>query len=122
MRVKLLLCYKEMANWRSPLIEKTEMSQSKLLKFKTYPSNLLYRAYFKFDENFINPIELPTFPKELQVDSSELKKGLERISAFAVSKYLIQDLMSLKPRNIFKSLVSLPRTIFTVISQARSKY
>tara|TARA_Y100000589_G_C26969479_1_gene553975 strand:+ start:183 stop:479 length:297 start_codon:yes stop_codon:yes gene_type:complete len=98
------------------------MSKTKLLKFKTYPTNWLYRAYFKFEENFINPIELPDFSKEIQVDSSELKKGLERISAFAVSRYLIQDLISLKPKNIFKSLLSLPRTIFTVISQARSKY
>ena len=98
------------------------MSQTKLLKFKTYPSNWLYRAYFKLEENFIHPIELPSFPKELQVNSSELKKGLDRISAFAISRYLVQDLINLKPRNILKSLVSLPLTIFTVISQARSKY
>ena len=98
------------------------MSQTKLLKFKTYPSNLLYQAYFKFEENFLNPLELPIFPKEFQLDSSELKKGLERISAFAVSRYLIQDLINLKPRNIIKSLVSLPRTIYTVISKSRSKY
>ena len=70
----------------------------------------------------MHPIELPTFPKELQVDTSELKKGLERISTFAVSRYLIQDLITLKPKNIIKGLVSLPRTIFIVISQARSKY
>ena len=120
--VVLLLCNKEMANWRSPLQKKTEMSQTKLLKFKTYPSNWLYKVYFKLEESFMHPIELPNFPKELRVDSSELKKGLERISAFAVSRYLLQDLISLKPRNILKSLVSLPRTIFTVISQARSKY
>ena len=98
------------------------MSQAKLLKLKTYPSNWLFRAYFKFEKNFMYPIELPNFPKELQVDSSELKKGLERISAFAISRYLIQDLISMKPRNILISLVTLPRTIFTVISQARSKY
>ena len=98
------------------------MSQTKLLKFKTYPINWLYRAYFKFEEKFIYPIELPTFPKELQVDSSELKKGLERISDFAVSRYLIQELISLKPRNFLRKLVTLPRTIFSVISQARSKY
>ena len=70
----------------------------------------------------MHPIELPTFPKELQVDTSELKKGLERISTFAVSRYLIQDLITLKPKNIIKGFVSLPRTIFIVISQARSKY
>ena len=98
------------------------MSQTKLLKFKTYPSNWLYRAYFKFEEKFINPVELPNFPKELQVDSSELKRGLDRISNFAVSRYLIKELVNFKPKNIFKSLVSLPRTIFNVISQARSKY
>ena len=98
------------------------MSQTKLIKFKTYPSNWIYRAYFNFEEKFIYPKELPIFPKELQIDSSELKKGLERISAFAVSRYLIQDLISLKPRNILKNLVTMPRTILTVISQARSKY
>ena len=98
------------------------MSQTNLLKFKTYPSNWLYRAYFKFEEKFIYPVELPTFPKELQVDSSALKKGLNSISTFAVSRYLIQDLINLKPRNILKTLVTLPHTIFTVISQARSKY
>ena len=111
-----------MANWKGQFIDKAEMSQTKLLKFKTYPSNWLYRAYFKFEEKFIYPIELPNFPKELHLDSSELKKGLDRISAFAISRYLIQDLISLKPRNILKSLVTLPGTIFTVISQARSKY
>ena len=98
------------------------MSQTKLLKFKTYPSNWLYRAYFKFEENFMHPTQLPAFPKELQVDSSQLKRGLEKISAFAISRYLIQDLISLKPRNILKNFISLPWTLFTVISQARSKY
>ena len=98
------------------------MSQTRLLKFKTYPSNWLYRAYFKFEENFMSPIELPAFPKELRVDSSEIKKGLEKISAFAISKYLIQDLKNLRPRHILKSLASIPMTLFTVISQARSKY
>jgi len=70
----------------------------------------------------MRPIELPAFPKELQVDSSQLKKGLDKISAFAVSKYLIQDLTNLRPKHILKTLISLPSTIFTVISQARSNY
>jgi len=47
---------------------------------------------------------------------------LEKISAFAISKYLIQDLTNLRPRHILKSLASIPMTLFTVISQARSKY
>ena len=98
------------------------MSQTRLLKFKTYPSNWLYRAYFKFEENFMGPMELPAFSKELRLDSSEIRKGLEKISAFAISKYLIQDLTNLRPRHILKSLASIPMTLFTVISQARSKY
>ncbi len=98
------------------------MSQTRLLKFKTYPTNWLYRAYFKFEENFMGPIELPAFPKELKVDSSGIKKGLGKISAFAISRYLIQDLTNLRPRQILKSLASIPMTLFTVISQARSKY
>ena len=98
------------------------MSQTRLLKFKTYPTNWLYRAYFKFEENFMGPIELPTFPKELKVNSSEIKKGLEKISAFAISRYLIQDLTNIRPRQILKSLASIPMNLFTIISQARSKY
>ena len=98
------------------------MSQTRLLKFKTYPTNWLYRIYFKFEENFMRPIELPAFSKELQVDSSDLKKGLEKISAFAISKYLIQDLTNLKPRTFLKNLASFTVNFFKVISQARSKY
>ena len=99
-----------------------KMPQTRLLKFKTYPTNWLYRAYFKFEENFMGPMELPAFSKELRLDSSEIRKGLERISAFAISRYLIQDLTNLRLRHILKSLASIPMTLFTVISQARSKY
>ena len=98
------------------------MSQTRLLKFKTYPTNWLYRAYFKFEENFMSPIELPAFPKELRVDPSGIKKGFGKISAFAISRYLIHDLTNLRPRQILKSLASIPMTLFSVISQARSKY
>ena len=98
------------------------ISQTRLLKFKTYPSNWLYKAYFKFEENFMNPIELPAFPKELQVNSLEIKKSIKKISAFAISRYLIQDLTNIRPRHIFKNLVSIPMTLFKIISQARSKY
>ena len=98
------------------------MSQTRLLKFKTYPTNWLYRAYFKFEENLMGPIELPAFQKELRVDPSGIKKGLGKFSAFAISRYLIQDLTNLRPRQILKSLASIPKTLFTVISQARSKY
>jgi len=96
------------------------MSPTKLLKFNTYPTNFLFREFFKFEVNYIHPIKLPQFPKELQIDSSELHKGLERISNFAVSKYLIQDLTNINPKNILKSLVLTPQKMFVVISQARS--
>ena len=41
------------------------MSQTKLLKFKTYPSNWLYRAYFKFEEKFIYPKLIILLPKKI---------------------------------------------------------
>ena len=98
------------------------MSQSRLLKIKTSPTNWLYKAYFKFEEIFISSIELPAFPKEIQVDTSALKKGLEGISDFAVSRYLIKDLTNLRPKHIFKGLASLPKTFFAIIYQSLSKY
>ena len=98
------------------------MSKSRLLKIKTYPTNWLYRAYFKFEEIFISAVELPDFPKEIQVNTSKLKKGLGEISDFAVSRYLIQDLTNLRPKHIIKGLASLPKTIFAIIFQSLSKY
>ena len=98
------------------------MSQTKLLKFKTYPTNLLFREFFKFEVNYMHPIELPVFPKEFQLDSSELHKGLEKISNFAVSKYIIKDLTDIKPKNILKKLILTPSKLLKTISQARSNY
>ena len=98
------------------------MSQSRLLKIKTYPTNWLYKAYFKFEEIFISSIELPVFPTEIKVDASGLKKGLGEISDFAVSRYLIQDLTNIRPKHIIKGLASLPKTIFAIIFQSLSKY
>ncbi len=96
------------------------MSQTKLLKFNTYLTTFLFREFFKFESNYMRPIVLPVFPNEFQLDASELHKGLEKISNFAVSKYIIQDLASIKPKNILKNLFSTPQKMFTVISQARS--
>ena len=61
------------------------MSQAKLLKFKTYPANLLFREFFNFEANYLHQADLPTFPKELRLDTSEFKKGFQKISAFAIS-------------------------------------
>ena len=66
--------------------------------------------------------ELPDFPKEFKVDTSKLKKGLKRISAFAISKYIIKDLTNLRPRNIFRNLISLPNQLFSTILQARTRF
>ncbi len=69
----------------------------------------------------MHPINLPAFPKEFNLDSSELKKSLEKVSVFVVSKYLIQDLTNMKPKIFFQNLVSQPQKILAVISQAKSK-
>ena len=98
------------------------MSQTKLLQLKTYPTNFLFREFFKFDVNYFHPIQLPTFPREFNLEPSELHKGLEKISNFAVSKYIIQDLTNINPTNIFKSIISTPSKLTKIILQARSNY
>tara|TARA_B100000614_G_C14277371_1_gene381969 strand:+ start:115 stop:411 length:297 start_codon:yes stop_codon:yes gene_type:complete len=98
------------------------MTQAKLLKLKTSPTNFLFREIFNFEANYMYTAELPNFPKEFKVDTSELKKGLKRISAFAISKYIIKDLTNLRPRNIFRNLVSLPKQLFSTILQARTRF
>ena len=98
------------------------ISQSNFLRLKKYPTNFLFKEIFRLEVNYMNPIKLPIFPKELFLDSSQLHKGLEKISDFAVSKYLIQDLTSIKPKNIFKNILSTPKKMFTIISQSRSSY
>ena len=98
------------------------MSQAKLLKFKTYPANLLFREFFNFEANYLHQEELPTFPKELRLDTSEFKKGFQKISAFAISRYLLTDLTNLRPRRIIRSLISLPQQLLSAISEARSNF
>jgi len=98
------------------------MSQTKFLKLSKYPINFLFREYFKFDVNYMHPIELPNFPRELKLNTTNFHNNLEKISNFAVSKYLIQDLANIKPKNVLKSFFFTPQKIFKVIAQAKSNY
>lgn len=97
------------------------MAQAKLLKIKKSPAKFLFREIFNFEANYLRPAALPNFPKEFKVDTSDLKKGIKKISAFAISKYLIKDLTNLKPRYILRSLINLPKQIFNTILEARSR-
>ena len=70
----------------------------------------------------MNPIELPNFPNELKLNTSEIKKSYQKISAFAISKYLLEDLTNFRPKNFLKNLISLPKDLFITILQARSNF
>ena len=98
------------------------MSQAKLLNFKNSPTNFLFREIFRLEANYINPVKLSEFPRELKLDTSEFNKSLKKISAFAVSKYLIIDLTNLRPKIILRSIISLPKQLFITILKARSKF
>jgi len=50
------------------------------------------------------------------------KKGVGEVSAFAVSKYLMEDLINTKPLTILKNVASAPLTVTSQIIQAKSKY
>ena len=78
------------------------MIKSKLIQFNTYSINFLFEEIFKFDSNFINPIKLPDFPNQINFDTTKLHNGLEKISDFAISRYLINDFANVKPNIIFK--------------------
>ena len=111
-----------MALYKYPTIEKVKMSRVKSLRLKTSPTNLLFREFFSFQVNYMNPIELPTFPSKFQIKSSEIKSNFNKISAFAISKYLLEDLKNFSPKNMLRSLIDLPKHLFVTILQARSKF
>tara|TARA_A100000164_G_scaffold242269_1_gene215378 strand:- start:20 stop:331 length:312 start_codon:yes stop_codon:yes gene_type:complete len=96
------------------------MSQARLLKFKKSPSNFLFQELCKLEANFSLQIDLPAFPKELHQASSELQQGLQRVSAFAVSKLLMESLTNTKPFNILKNLASKQQILKANIIQVRS--
>ena len=98
------------------------MSQAKLNKLKMSPILFLSNEIFKLDMKYMLQIKLPEFPKELQENSSMIKKGLEKVSAFAVSKYLMEDLINTKPLTILKNVASAPLKVTSQITQAKSKY
>ena len=117
----LLLFNTKMASQRNQLLIEDKMSQARLLKFKTYPSNFLFQELCRLEANFSLQIDLPIFPKELHEVSSELQQGLQKVSAFAVSKLLMESLTNTKPFIILKNLSSTPLKIRDIIVQAKSK-
>ena len=84
------------------------MSQAKLNKLKMSPILFLSNEIFKLDMKYMLQIKLPEFPKELQENTSMIKKGFEKVSAFAVSKYLMEDLINTKPLTILKMWLQHP--------------
>ena len=98
------------------------MSQAKLKKLKMSPIVFLSNEIFKLEVNYTLQTKLPAFPKELQENTSIIVKGLEKVSAFAVSKYLMGDLINTKPLTILKNVASAPLTVTSQIIQAKSKY
>ena len=98
------------------------MSQAKLNKLKMSPIIFLSNEIFKLEGNYTLRTKLPAFPKELQENTSMIRKGLEKVSAFAVSKYLMEDLINTKPLTILKNVVLTPLTVTSQILQAKSSY
>ena len=111
-----------MASLIKPLQEKDLISQAKLKRLKMSPIAFLSNEIFKLEVSFMPQTKLPIFPKKLQANSSTIKKGLQKISAFAVSKYLMEDLTSMKPLTILKNVALSPLTVTSQISQAKSSY
>ena len=94
----------------------------KFNKLKLSPIVFLSNEIFKLEVNYTLQTKLPAFPKELQENTSMIRKGLEKVSAFAVSKYLMEDLINTKPLTILKNVASAPLTVTSQIIQAKSKY
>ena len=51
-----------------------------------------------------------------------IRDRFAKVSAFAVSKYLMEDLINTKPLTILKNVPSAPLTVTSQIIQAKSKY
>ena len=98
------------------------MYQAKLNKLKMSPIVFLSNEIFKLEVNYTLQTKLPAFPKELQENTSMIRKGLEKGSAFAVSKYLMEDLINMKPLTILKNVASAPLKVTSQIIQAKSQY
>ena len=104
------------------LQKKYLMSQAKLNELKMSPILFLSNEIFKLEVNYKLQTKLPEFPKELQENTSMIKRGLKKISAFALSKYLMEDLINMKPLTILKNVASAPLKVTSQIIQAKSKY
>ncbi len=105
------------------LLQKKDLIfQAKLNKLKMSPIVFLSNEIFKLEVNYMLQTKLPAFPIELQENASIISKGLEKVSTFAVSKYLMEDLINTKPLTILKNVASAPLTVTSKIIQAKSKY
>jgi len=72
--------------------------------------------------NYKLETKLPAFPKELQENTSIIRERLKSVSAFAVSKYLMEDIINTKHLTILKNMASSPLKVTSQIIQAKSKY
>ncbi len=104
------------------LQKKDLMSQAKLNKLKMSPIVFLSNEIFKLEVNYKLETKLPAFPKELQENTSIIRERLKSVSAFAVSKYLMEDIINTKYLTILKNMASSPLTVTSQIIQAKSKY
>ena len=111
-----------MASLIKLLQKKDLMSQAKLKRLKMSPVTFLSNEIFKLEVGFTPLTKLPIFPKNIPANSSKIKQGLQKVSAFAVSKYLMEELTSMKPSTILKNVFLTPLTVTSQISQAKSSY
>jgi len=109
-------------NFNKAITKKGFDVTSKIKQIKMSPIVFLSNEIFKLEVNYTLKTKLPEFPKELQENMSMIRKGLEKISAFAVSKYLMEDLINMKPLTILKNVASAHLTVTSQIIQAKSKY
>ena len=98
------------------------MSQAKLKLLKSFPTKFLFEELFKLEVNYMRPINLPIFPNELLLESSEIKKSFDKIAAFAISKYLIPGLSKMSTKSIFQRFASQSQKIFVLILDSKSSF
>ena len=98
------------------------MSQAKLRVLKSFPTKFLFEELFKLEVNYMRPINLPIFPNEFLLESSKIKRDFDKISAFAISKYLNLGLSKISAKIIFQRFASQSQKIFVLILDSKSNF
>jgi len=109
-------------NFNKAITKKGFDVSSKIKQIKNVPDYIPIKRDFQIRGELYATNKVAGISQRITRKYINDKKGIGESLRFAVSKYLMEDLINTKPLTILKNVASAPLTVTSQIIQAKSKY